>query len=184
VIGNLADLYGVSSIPVREALSALSAEGLVEYVPRRGYYVTSPDYVLLLNHLDLLQTLLVEAAFYIAASEVRRKGLLKVMNRHFPVQADGFAVLSPFEASSAIAQIFHESGRFPHSQIMERIMFSLAGTVHARLGMAKDHARFHGLVRNYFKAIAWDLPDLSEFGVKRLVAELRMTLLETLRIHH
>ncbi|MFF0492530.1 GntR family transcriptional regulator [Nocardia sp. NPDC004068] len=35
----LADEIGMSKIPVREALSALAAEGLVEMVPRRGAFV-------------------------------------------------------------------------------------------------------------------------------------------------
>ena len=34
---------GVSAIPVREALNALSGEGLVTYRPRRGYVVTELD---------------------------------------------------------------------------------------------------------------------------------------------
>jgi DNA-binding FadR family transcriptional regulator len=35
-----ADLLAVSLIPLREALKVLSGEGLVTYVPQRGYFVT------------------------------------------------------------------------------------------------------------------------------------------------
>lgn len=49
----LADEYGVSRVPVREALIALGQEGLVDIVPRRGTYVAAiePDDVL--DHYEL-----------------------------------------------------------------------------------------------------------------------------------
>ena len=36
----LAEQYGISRTPLREALKVLAAEGLVELKPRRGCYVT------------------------------------------------------------------------------------------------------------------------------------------------
>ncbi|MEI2785449.1 MAG: GntR family transcriptional regulator [Candidatus Nanopelagicales bacterium] len=37
---DIADKYGVSRVPVREALQLLTSEGLVSHVPHRGYFVT------------------------------------------------------------------------------------------------------------------------------------------------
>jgi len=39
----LAKEFGVSQTPVREALHRLSRDGLVEIIPRQGYYVASPS---------------------------------------------------------------------------------------------------------------------------------------------
>ncbi|MER5886113.1 GntR family transcriptional regulator [Streptomyces sp. NPDC001941] len=52
VSGLAADL-DVSQLPVREALIALSGEGLVRTVPRRGYYVEELDPVDVLDHYEI-----------------------------------------------------------------------------------------------------------------------------------
>ena len=181
-IAPLSDLYGVSAIPLREALSALLAEGLVDYVPRRGYQAISPDYVSILDHLDFLQMLLIESAFYWASSKARRRSVLRSMNRHFPSSATTFSTMSPFEASSSLAQVFQESGRTPHSQVFERSLLLLASVLHANIVNNDGLAAFHNLVRNYFRTIAINLPELCEMGVKRAIGGFRSRLLDTLTL--
>ncbi|RLA82489.1 MAG: GntR family transcriptional regulator, partial [Deltaproteobacteria bacterium] len=43
VASKVAEAYGVSIIPVREALNRLRAEGLVTIIPHTGAYVTEID---------------------------------------------------------------------------------------------------------------------------------------------
>ena len=52
-IAGLAEELDVSQLPVREALIALAAEGLVRAIPRRGYYVEELDPVDVLDHYEL-----------------------------------------------------------------------------------------------------------------------------------
>jgi DNA-binding GntR family transcriptional regulator len=54
--GRLADRFGVSRNPVREALKALDTEGIVEIVPRRGAFVS------VLTHAEICEVIELRAA--------------------------------------------------------------------------------------------------------------------------
>jgi len=57
----LADRYGISRVPVREALKTLAAEGQVEYHANRGYFVTELSVADLLEVYRLRELLEAEA---------------------------------------------------------------------------------------------------------------------------
>lgn len=54
---DIASQFGVSKIPVREALRQLAADGLVEFKPRRGAFVTELTETDILENLEIRQAL-------------------------------------------------------------------------------------------------------------------------------
>lgn len=70
----LAERFGVSKTPVREALMALQQDGLVEVVPRAGYFVTKLSIHEVRNIFQLRQLLEAEAAA-LAAEHARAADL-------------------------------------------------------------------------------------------------------------
>ncbi len=73
----LAELYGVSSSPIREALAQMSAERLVDILPNRTKYVTPIDRATVADFLEL-HRILVRAGFAIGAPRLEAGGV-KVM---------------------------------------------------------------------------------------------------------
>ena len=181
-IADLAERYGVSAIPIREALAALAADGLVQYVTNRGYYAKSDDFSLTLNNLDLLQTMLIDTAYYLASNDMRRLSIMRSLNRNFPTSAAEFAAMQPYEISSSLSNTFLDVGRLPHSRVLERTLHAVARTVHERIKRDLRQAEFHGALRSYFRAISTGLPELAEFGAKRTVSDLRTGLIKTMTL--
>lgn len=70
----LADAYGVSKTPVREALSILEREGLVEVIPRVGYF-TSRITVNDIQDIFELRLILETASAEIAATKIGKEGI-------------------------------------------------------------------------------------------------------------
>jgi DNA-binding GntR family transcriptional regulator len=70
----LAEAYGVSKTPVREALSILEREGLVEVIPRVGYF-TSRITVNDIQDIFELRLILETASAEIAATKIGKEGI-------------------------------------------------------------------------------------------------------------
>jgi DNA-binding GntR family transcriptional regulator len=74
VIRLIAEGFGISSIPVREALKTLEAEGLVRNTPHVGFVVTEPDFTDKDQVLEIRQ-LLEGHATWLAASRMPPEAL-------------------------------------------------------------------------------------------------------------
>jgi DNA-binding GntR family transcriptional regulator len=101
----LAQQYGVSKTPVREALQLLSLEGLVTVLPRKGYVVTSLSYQDIREVMDL--RLMLEPPLFAAAARNVTEDLVlrlrELMARQFARDAD---LSTRLDAASA----FHLAG--------------------------------------------------------------------------
>lgn len=76
-VRDLAEQYGVSKTPVREALGALQHEGLVEIVPRVGYFVSHMT-VEEVHNLFQLRLILEGASAELAAKHITEQELLEL----------------------------------------------------------------------------------------------------------
>jgi DNA-binding GntR family transcriptional regulator len=75
--GRLAERYGVSKTPIREALNALRHEGYVQVVPRRGYLI-APVSVQDVQHMFHVRLLLEPSAAELAAQRVTGEELAEL----------------------------------------------------------------------------------------------------------
>ncbi len=128
----LAQRFGVSRTPVREALQRLGGEGLVEHRPRRGVFVRAPGPVELMEMFELMAEL--EAACgRLAASRITEDGLrdLAEANRG----CEDAATLADAEAYYAA------NGRFHH------LIYGHAGNAFLEAEAERWHKRLRGFRR-------------------------------------
>ncbi len=104
--GQLAERYGFSKTPIREALNTLRQEGYVQVVPRRGYVIT-PVSVQDVQHIFHVRLLLEPSAAELAAQRVTGEELaeLRRLAQHKPTQssAERMAVNRSFHLAVAEA---------------------------------------------------------------------------------
>jgi DNA-binding GntR family transcriptional regulator len=79
----LADRYGISKTPVREALALLRQEGLVEVAPYKGYYVRPLD-LREFNDIFAMRELLEVAAAELAATHITNEQLRELERLRAP----------------------------------------------------------------------------------------------------
>lgn len=135
----LADEFGVSRIPVREALRMLESEGLVETFPRKGVVVkifSRED----LEHLYEVRTALEVAAFRLAAE----RGIPKDI-RKLEVLLERAAKGLEKEDFAEIAQLnvqFHETIiRMAGNPFLSSMLEPLTGRLGLLMGQSHEHER-------------------------------------------
>ena len=104
--GQLAERYGVSKTPIREALNTLRQEGYVQVMPRRGYRI-SPVSVQDVQHIFHVRLLLEPSAAELAAQRISGEQLAELrrlaQHRSGQSRSERMATNRPFHLAVAEA---------------------------------------------------------------------------------
>jgi DNA-binding GntR family transcriptional regulator len=141
---DLADAFGVSRLPVREALRRLEAEGLVVMRPRRGYFVASFSSEEIEEVFDM-RALLEARAAYLAtarrgAADVEeleeRLRIMEVEAARDPLDPAAFAAAN----SEFHERLFTTSGRVLHCRMLRVLRTSGDRYTRMSVGLAREIA--------------------------------------------
>ena len=140
----LADLLGVSRVPIREALKILEGEGQVEYRPRRGYVVSELS-VEDLSEIYRLRRLLETEAARQAVKLITDEEVVTLEQAEVEVEEAGQAgdVVAIAAANRRFHFIIFEAARMPHLlQLLARLWDSTAAYRSVYYGSDERRRRF------------------------------------------
>jgi len=158
-INKLAEKFGVSRSPVKEAVNQLVHEGLIEILPRKGTYITRLKYKDFIEFIDARFMVEMWAArtaiSHVSDEQIEKwKGLLDEMDSL--LEKEPF----PFESYSKLDMEFHQS--LVHWALNQKVQdiynsinpqVSLARVVYSKffensLKRHKDHHRMYEALKN------------------------------------
>ena len=148
----LAEEFGVSRVPVREALRTLETEGFVQVVPRKGVVVRH------LSRRDVEELFDVrEALEFLATRLATEKATNEELATLRHVLADGEAALARGDAAGAQEsnEAFHDSiVRFAHNDLLAGLLEPLQGRLHWLFRQNEDVAELLHEHEGLFAAMA------------------------------
>jgi DNA-binding GntR family transcriptional regulator len=176
----LADKYGVSKAPVREALVLLGHEGLVESMPRVGHVVASFTVQDVLETFHLRSILEAEAAS-LAAERITEEGiaaLLKNVNEEFALseKANEATILNMgqepvFSDNRSILRIAaHEEGFYERA-------CELNTEFHQLLAQASGNCRLADLIKRLME----DMRRMLAFSPRFVTPQQHLEIIEALK---
>lgn len=176
MIAELADRYGVSSTPVREALSRLREERLVAFAQGKGYSCPPPD---LKELRDLYQTLGALLAFAATAAvgnpavnDLKRIATALEANDNIiePTEVEAAAGVRTEIVEGSLRQIIHLAG----NQVLSRVIENAIARTHAvRLIDMETPDNFQSFVR-----LIGDLSNATDRGDREAVMDIVTTVFD------
>jgi DNA-binding GntR family transcriptional regulator len=133
---NLADEFGVSRFPVREALRILHKEGLVEHLPTRGIVVRKPGRAEVEEIFDIRESLEVLAA-RLAAQRVA-SGIPSRLHEHVAASRRALEAGDVQSATRANSEFHDELIRLAGSTTLQEVLEPLMGRLHWLFGQVSD----------------------------------------------
>ena len=150
----LAERYEVSKTPVREALSQLQREGLVQSLPYKGYLVRPMD-LSEFNEIFFLRRLLEGTAAELAAEHISDVDLLELTDLHPPSDTVGMSMAYDHYAHHFHGMIARASGNRRLIEMFEklytdvrRLQLSGMGNPSAQLSSAEHEEVLQALARH------------------------------------
>lgn len=181
MIGSLAEEFRTSSIPVREAIRRLEAEGLVVYEANKGARVTAAD---ISGYQGALETLAIleGRATRLAAPHLGQEEMdeLRRLNREMTLTLDAFDVMRYAELNRTFHRLIWEAcpGRYLRETGMrvQRDIDLMRRTAYQVVpGRSKESVREHDrLVRMLLEKTDLD-------GIERFARDHKMKTLEAYR---
>ena len=136
----LAERFGVSRVPLREALKILEGEGQVTYRPHRGYFVAELD-LADLREVYRIRDLLETEAVHVAAGQITQEQLAEAERALLDVEAA--AAASDLAAMTDGNRRFHftliEAAHMPRLSRLVRILWDATDAYRSRYYAEASH---------------------------------------------
>lgn len=185
--GSLAERFGVSKTPVREALGYLSREGLVEVLPRVGYVVT-PVTLQDLHEVYHLRLLLEMEAIDQATrrmSDEELEGLMEQAKRGTEVDGSSFIDQADLLVALHLNRDFHVriaecSGNHRLAEMVSRLLEGNARLLFADPTLHHEHYWIFREHIDLVEVMQKRDPDLARAAMRDHVEDSQRRILETL----
>jgi len=171
-IDTISSQMGISRMPVKQALSLLAAEGLVEIIPRKGTFVAAPSYTRVSDVFDVRSALELLAAEHVIPRMTPRR--LKALRRAL----DAFDLP---DQDGDVASHMEKNAHF-HALIVEFAENKTLAEMYAQLGAHIQIARVHHRSPHWQQRI--DLERHEHWAIYMAIEEGRLDALTSMLKMH
>lgn len=180
----LAQRFGVSKTPVREALQILAVEGLVTIIPRRGYVVRQLGLNDMREVLDLRS--FIEPPLAAAATRLATPDFVQELESIYTTQVEGNSVSELTDAARAFHERILDASRNVRARSVMDSLFDETTRGHHLVPAVSDHIRSdverqgH---QNILSAITAGDAEAARTAMWDHLEELRQTVIQAFMAH-